>query len=70
MQDVIEREEMNQFVKPSRQSDKPKKSAPQKGFVVAGAPWDASSNEDFPSISPARAPAANGGSFPGAWAKK
>ena len=70
MQDIIEREEMNQFVKPSRQEAKPKKPLPTKGFVVAGAPWDTSSTEDFPSISPSRAPAANGGGFSSAWGKK
>ena len=71
MQDIIEREEMNQFMKPSRQEDKPKKSNTQKGFVVAGAPWDTTSTEDFPSIAPSRAAASNGGSsFPSAWGKK
>lgn len=73
MQDVLEREEMNQFVKPSRQEPHSKKMAPQKGFVVSGAPWDASSTEDFPTIGSGMtpAPAANGrGAFAGAWGKK
>jgi len=70
MQDVIDREEMNQFMKPSRQQEQPKKEAAQKGFVVSGAPWDTNSTEDFPTIGGGAAPAANGGSRVGPWGRR
>lgn len=72
MQDVIEREEMNQYTKSSRQEEPSSKGKQQKGFVVSGAPWDASSTDDFPTIGGA-APSAkvNGSSgFASAWGKK
>ena len=70
LQDVIEREQMNQYTKPSRQENKPQKNAPQKGFVVSGAPWDTNSTEDFPSIGGGGAPASNGSSVSSVWGKR
>jgi len=70
LQDVIEREEMNQYTRPSRQDDKKQKNTPQKGFVVSGAPWDANSTEDFPSIGGGSAATSNGTSMSSVWGKR
>ena len=51
-QDLAENEMMQKYMRPPSHDEKTKAppGAHQRGFTVRDAPWDMSSNEDFPSI--------------------
>jgi len=51
IQDVADKEWMNQYEKPTRAVDNKESQKNTKGFVVSKAPWDVSSSEAFPSLS-------------------
>jgi hypothetical protein len=51
IQDVADKEWMNQYEKPTRAVDNKDSQKNTKGFVVSKAPWDVSSSEAFPSLS-------------------
>lgn len=54
LQDVIDKEMMGQYERPSKYEEEKRSNHKSTGFVVAGAPWDrppdTSSTEDFPSM--------------------
>lgn len=59
-------------MKPSHKNEDQNKQAPQKGFRITGAPWDATNTEDFPAIGGGAngATTPNGSGFASAWGKK
>lgn len=54
LQDVIDKEMMGQYERPSKYEEEKRSNPKSTGFVVAGAPWDrppdTTSTEDFPSM--------------------
>lgn len=53
MQDVRDQELMDEYMRPRRAASPGGRGAGsrgQQGFVVTGAPWDVSSQQDFPDL--------------------